>query len=136
VCYLKYFPQPFLDDLVAGRVLPVVGAGLSKNAVPPLSVFSEVAKELAQQIPGYVYMDPIDAVSAYEFEYSRLKMVEEIAQLLNRSDVQPGPAIEALPNCRLNRWLLPTGNICWSGLMPLLVERRYPWWKRRSFLRV
>lgn len=95
MCYLKYFPQPFLDDLVAGRVLPVVGAGLSKNAVPPLSVFSEVAKELAQQIPGYVYMDPIDAVSAYEFEYSRLKMVEEIAQLLNRSDVQPGPAIEA-----------------------------------------
>jgi hypothetical protein len=31
--YLKYFPKPLLNDLVAGRWLPVVGAGMSRNAV-------------------------------------------------------------------------------------------------------
>lgn len=117
VCYVKYFPKPFLDDLVAGQVLPVIGAGLSKNAVPPLPVFSEVAKELAKQIPGYVYMDAIDAVSAYEFEYSRLKMVEGVARLLNRGDVKPGPAMEAF--AQLPFELVVTTN--WEHLL----ERAY-----------
>ena len=34
--YLTSFPKPLLDDLVAGRWLPVVGAGFSRNAILPL----------------------------------------------------------------------------------------------------
>jgi hypothetical protein len=33
--HLNRFPTPLLDDLVAGRWLPVVGAGFSRNAVLP-----------------------------------------------------------------------------------------------------
>lgn len=31
--HLKYFPKPLLNDLVARRWLPVIGAGMSRNAV-------------------------------------------------------------------------------------------------------
>jgi hypothetical protein len=34
--YLAHFPKPLLEDLVNGRRLPVVGAGMSLNAkLPP-----------------------------------------------------------------------------------------------------
>jgi hypothetical protein len=34
--YIKYFPKPFLDDLVEGRCAPFVDAGFSKNVnIPP-----------------------------------------------------------------------------------------------------
>jgi hypothetical protein len=33
--YLQSFPKPLLDDLIAGRWLPIVGAGFSRNAVLP-----------------------------------------------------------------------------------------------------
>jgi hypothetical protein len=33
--YLQHFPKPLLDDLVAGRWLPVLGAGMSMNATLP-----------------------------------------------------------------------------------------------------
>jgi hypothetical protein len=35
VKYLLYFPKPVLDDLVVGKWLPVIGAGMSLNAVVP-----------------------------------------------------------------------------------------------------
>jgi hypothetical protein len=35
--YLSVFPKPLLDDLVAGRWLPMVGAGFSRNAIIPPS---------------------------------------------------------------------------------------------------
>jgi hypothetical protein len=34
--HISKFPKPLLDDLVAGRWLPIVGAGFSRNAVLPL----------------------------------------------------------------------------------------------------
>lgn len=30
--YLQHFPKPVLDDLVMGKWLPVIGAGMSLNA--------------------------------------------------------------------------------------------------------
>jgi hypothetical protein len=33
--YLPHFPKPVLDDLVTGKWLPVIGAGMSMNAVVP-----------------------------------------------------------------------------------------------------
>jgi hypothetical protein len=33
--YIKYFPKPFLEDLVNGKTIPIVGAGFSKNAEIP-----------------------------------------------------------------------------------------------------
>ena len=33
--YLSHVPKPLLDDLVQGRVLPIVGAGMSRNALVP-----------------------------------------------------------------------------------------------------
>ena len=33
--YISHFPKPVLDDLVNGKWLPVIGAGMSLNAVVP-----------------------------------------------------------------------------------------------------
>lgn len=94
--YLQYFPPPFLNDLVAGRVLPFIGAGFSKNAITPPGVtvpdFDQLARSLATQIPGYIYMGTTDATFAYEQAYGRVKLIEEMAAQLNREDVRPGPA--------------------------------------------
>jgi hypothetical protein len=52
--YLKYFPKPLLDDLVEGRWLLVVGAGMSKNAAMPhgksLPLWNELGKLIAEDI--------------------------------------------------------------------------------------
>jgi hypothetical protein len=46
--YLAHFPKPLLEDLVNGRWLPVVGAGMSLNAkLPPsakMPLWSELGK--------------------------------------------------------------------------------------------
>lgn len=94
--YLQRFPRPFMDDLVAGRVLPFVGAGFSKNAVMPPGVTvpdcGELARRLASQISGHAYANPTDATFAYEQAFGRVKLIEAIAAQLNREDVRPGPA--------------------------------------------
>jgi uncharacterized protein YutE (UPF0331/DUF86 family) len=46
----------------------------------------------AKLMPDYSFLNPIDALSAYAHEYSRVKLVEELATLLHIADIQPGPA--------------------------------------------
>lgn len=48
--YIEKVPQPFLDDLLTGQVIPFIGAGLSLNAIPPLPSFSAIGRLLASQI--------------------------------------------------------------------------------------
>ena len=44
--YLPSFPKPVLDDLVTGKWLPVVGAGMSMNAALPKGKKMPLWKEL------------------------------------------------------------------------------------------
>lgn len=78
--YLKLFPKPLLDDLVTGRWLAVIGAGMSRNAVVAsgrqVPLWDELGRELAAELQDYPYAGALDAISAYAHEYGRPRMVE------------------------------------------------------------
>lgn len=92
--YIPLFPKPFLEDLVKGRVLPIIGAGFSKNAQIPkgkeIPEWDQLGKIFADLISDYNYNGAIDAISAYEHEYSRTKMVEKLSDLLLTGKIKAG----------------------------------------------
>lgn len=94
--YLSYFPKPLLDDLVSGRWLPVVGAGMSLNAVLPppakMPLWGDLSKYFADELTDYSPTGVLDAISAYEHEFGRTRLIERLAELLHLDKVQPGPA--------------------------------------------
>lgn len=104
--YIKHFPKPFLEDLVAGRVVPIIGAGFSKNANIPrnktMLAWDELGKEIADEIEDYKYTNPIDAISAYAHEYSRTKLVEKLTSLLLVNSVNPGSTHLAFCNLQFD----------------------------------
>lgn len=121
VKYLKHFPRPLLDDLVEGRWLPIVGAGLSRNAVLPsgqtMPLWDELGKSFAEDIQDYEYRDPIDVISAYEYQFKRSKLVEKLSELLFLDEVQPGDTHRAF--CDLEFDIVCTTNF------DFLLERGY-----------
>lgn len=92
--YIPLFPKPFLEDLVKGRVLPIIGAGFSRNAQIPkgksIPLWDELGKTFSELIPDYNYNGAIDAISAFEHEYGRTKMIEKLSDLLLAGQIKPG----------------------------------------------
>lgn len=122
--YIDYFPKPFLDDMVKGIVLPFIGAGMSRNAVPPLPTFDQLAREITQQVPDYENQgNPSDAMGAYEQAFGRTKLIEALAQKLNLPSVIPGPTIAAFTRLPFN--LVATTNF------DFLLEQAYEKNERR-----
>ena len=111
--YIDLLPKPFLNDLLNNRVIPIVGAGFSKNADIPegLSMpdWHELGQRVAEEIPEYMSDDnPIDALSYYEELYSRPKLVEFLIRELNYGNVQPGETYRAF--CDLFKGIICTTN--------------------------
>ena len=110
--YLKKFPQPLLDDLVDGRWLPIVGAGLSRNAVisyrRTMPLWNELGKGLAKDMQDYEYFNPIDAISAYSHEFGRPKLIEKLSELLFIDEAEPGETHRAF--CALKFDIVCTTN--------------------------
>ena len=119
--YLNQFPQPLLDDQLKGRWLPIVGAGLSSNAVLPyqrtVPLWSELGKSLARSMKDYEYVNPIDAISAYEHEFGRPKLIEKLSDLLFITDSQPSNTHRSF--CALHFEIVCTTNF------DFLLERQY-----------
>lgn len=119
--YLQLFPKPLLDDLVAGRWLPVVGAGFSRNAVLPaakqMPLWSDLGSHLATDLGDYVPATALDAVSAYEHEYGRPRLIERLAELLLVNDARPGDAHRVF--CAI-----PFDIVCTTNF-DFLLERQY-----------
>jgi hypothetical protein len=119
--YLQLLPRPLLDDLLQGRWIPVIGAGLSRNAVLPkgsrVPLWQELGQAFADEMKGYPFRDPIDAISAYEHEFRRVKLAEKLSELLFVDLAKPGRVHEAL--CRLGFDIVCTTNI------DFLLERGY-----------
>ncbi|BEH11037.1 MULTISPECIES: hypothetical protein [Geobacter] len=71
--YIKYFPKPFLEDLVQSRCVPIIGAGFSKNADIPagksMPLWDDLGKSLKDSLQDYEYSNAIDAISAYSHEF-------------------------------------------------------------------
>ena len=83
-----------LEDFIDNRVIPFVGAGFSKNAVAPDGVsvpdWEGLGKKVATYIPNYTYTNAIDALSLFESEFSRTKLIELLAKELYVNQLKPG----------------------------------------------
>jgi len=110
-----------LDDLRKGLVVPFVGAGFSKNARLPAGAsmpdWVALGKEIAKGIHDFDFSGPLDAISAFEHEFTRSKLVEEISRLLLVNQAQPGAAHHAF--CQL-----PFDLVCTTNF-DFLLERGY-----------
>jgi hypothetical protein len=119
--YLTHFPKPLLEDLVNGRWLPVVGAGMSLNAtLPPpakMPLWSELGKIFADELLDYSPTSVLDGISAYEHEFGRARLIERLAELLHLDRVQPGPAHKEFCS-------LPFDIVCTTNF-DFLLEKQY-----------
>ena len=132
--YLDSFPAPFLEDLVAGRCIPFVGAGLSLNADLPagkeMRDWDGVGRFVAESLPDYQYTTALEALSSYDYQFHRAKLVELLNGALHIGDLRPGNVHEAFCGIPFDRvvttnWdhlleaaYLQSGRYC----MPLLSE--------------
>src|SRR3954454_15661196 len=91
--YIAQMPGGLLRSLVAGRWLPVVGAGISRTAVtednrtPP--DWAELGRQLAPDVRAASTDNPIDTISAYSEMYGRPALIERLAELLLVDEVEP-----------------------------------------------
>ena len=119
--YIDYIPQPLLDDLVAGKWLPVIGAGMSKNAIistgGEMPLWDELGKELAKEIQDYPYNGALDALSAYSHEFGRPRLVERLSKSLHIDSARPSSAHEAFCS-------IPFEIVCTTNF-DFLLERQY-----------
>ncbi len=119
--HLRHFPPPLLDDLVSNRWLPVVGAGLSRNAKTPtgtrMPLWDDLGRALARELPDYSYSTVLDAISAYAHEHGRAKLVERLAGLLMIDSAAPGDVHRAFCS-------IPFDLVCTTNF-DLLVEQQY-----------
>lgn len=95
--YLKYFPIPLLEDLITGQVIPFIGSGFSRNADIPMGKempnWNKLGELIANDLPtDFNYSNPVEAISTYEQEYSRAKLIEKFNELLLTGIIKPGKA--------------------------------------------
>lgn len=119
--YLQHFPKPLLDDLVAGRWLPVLGAGMSMNAkLPPgakMPLWPDLGTALAAEMAAYSSAGALDSISAYQHEYGRAKLIERLTQLLLIREAEPGETHRAFCS-------IPFDIVCTTNF-DFLLERQY-----------
>lgn len=110
--YLNQFPQPLKESIVQNRCLPIIGSGFSKNADIPkgqnMPDWGELGRAFADEMTSYDYSSTIDAISAYEYAFSRPIMVEKMKKFLLPGLVRPGQTHEAF--CRLQFDIVCTTN--------------------------
>lgn len=92
--YLKYIPKTLQEDFIDNRVIPFIGAGFSKNAIlsdgTNIPDWEGLGKNVASYIPNYAFTNSIDALSLFESEFSRTKMIELLARELKINQIKPG----------------------------------------------
>jgi hypothetical protein len=119
--YLNLFPKPLLDDLVAGRWLPVVGAGMSMNAKLPsgktMPLWPKLGQYLGEDLVDFSPTGTLDAISAFQHEFGRSKLIERLIEILHIKDAQPGRAHEAFCG-------IPFDTACTTNF-DFLLERQY-----------
>jgi len=118
---LDHVPKPLLSDIVSGSCIPIIGAGFSQNAIissgKNMPNWEELGRKFVKLIPNYTYSTPIDAISTYCYEFSRVKLIEELIKILSINKAQPGPPHRAF--CEL-----PFDIVCTTNF-DFLIEKAY-----------
>jgi SIR2-like domain len=119
--YLPHFPKPVLDDLVTGKWLPVVGAGMSLNAKVPtgkkMPLWAAMSKELSDEQDNVDPTSVLDGISAYEHEFGRARLIERLSDILLIREAQPG-------NAHREFCTIPFDIVCTTNF-DFLLERQY-----------
>ncbi len=82
-----------------------------------MPLWDDLGQALAQEMRNYPYSTPLDALSGFEHEFSRPRLVERLGELLQVRDAQPGNAHGAFCS-------LPFDVVCTTNL-EFLLERQY-----------
>lgn len=94
--YIDNIPKTLLDDFAERRVVPMVGAGFSKNAILPqgcvMPDWNQLGKMISEYIPNYEFLNAIDALSLFETQFSRTKLIEILSDAVYLHEVKPGVA--------------------------------------------
>lgn len=103
----KQIPPAFVEDFVRDRLLPIVGAGFSRNAVvrdgPAPADWDGLGAALAANLgPDGAKGgdDAVDLISAFEVEFGRSRLVQAVSDLIRWGDALPGRPHEALAELR------------------------------------
>jgi hypothetical protein len=119
--YLAYFPKPVLDDLVTGKWLPVVGAGMSLNAIVSggrkMPLWAGMGKQLTDELSDFVPTSLLDGISAYQHEFGRARLIERLSDILFIKEAQPGEVHKEF--CTI-----PFDIVCTTNF-DFLLERQY-----------
>lgn len=121
VTYIPHFPKPVLGDLLTGKWLPVVGAGMSLNAIVPpgkkMPLWAGLSKQLADELTDFSSTGTLDSISAYEHEFGRARLIERLSEILLIRDAQPG-------NAHKEFCTIPFDIVCTTNF-DFLLERQY-----------
>lgn len=119
--YLKHLPKPLLEDIVQNQCIPIIGAGFSLNAELPkgskMPLWDDLGQAISKEMKDYPYSSPIDAISAYCYEFSRAKLVEKLAELLYVVESKPSTAHDSLAR-------VPFDIVCTTNF-DFLLEKAY-----------
>ena len=95
--HLEQLPNELRRDIVLSRSVPIIGAGFSSNAELPrdlkMPLWNELGKHFAESISrDYPFSTPVDALSAYEQQFTRTKLIEELHSELHIVEAKPSVA--------------------------------------------
>lgn len=101
---LAHVPTPLYKDIARGRWIPIVGSGLSRNAIvdhgePPPDWNGLASALKAELTDPDDASDAVDVISAYAHEHGRPALIERVAKSIRLADSAPSEAHRAL--CRL-----------------------------------
>lgn len=92
-------PQPLLDDIVAGKCLPFIGAGFSSNAHLPnglqMPTWPELTEILAKDAKVSPDCDGPFVASVYEKKFGHVQLIEAIRKALHADHAESGEAHKA-----------------------------------------
>jgi len=118
---MKDIPQPLLDDIAAGKCLPFIGAGFSRNARLPNDAKMPDWHGLTQVLADAADVSPDQpeprVASEYERRFGRVQLVEAVRVALQSDAAEPGEAHVAFAN-------LPFDTI-YTTNFDLLLEQAY-----------
>ncbi|MBN9439834.1 MAG: SIR2 family protein [Bosea sp.] len=119
--YLHLFPRPLLDDLLNGRWLPIVGAGMSLNARVPdgrkMPLWSDLGKALEIDLGDFGPQGTLDAISAHEHAFGRPRLIERLSEILMLHEAAPGESHKEFCS-------IPFDIVCTTNF-DFLLERQY-----------
>ena len=82
-----------------------------------MPLWNELGKSLADDMSDYDFENPIDAISSYEHEFGRPKLIEKLSDLLGLREAQPGDAHRTFCGVQF--------DIVCSTNFDFLLERQY-----------